>query len=317
MVVPLSAYMCNIYRSQPLVKSCRRPNERPAKQMAGILEPARTTEPQAYTGRSVGLTESRAIRSGGGETSSRIETTVQRSPQRTLPQTRDQSPQQLPLNGQANERDQSVPSGGRDETSSSRLCREDGPRPLGSTLWRTLMQSVRKFMLSSPAWVIFGLMVVGPLVSLMIRGKASDSYYPHAASAFSAACVALWYIATITTSNRIQSLFKPWAVGLCGLVLVSYVTLPLCREILSGFQIIDSTRYSTDVVSTVVIVWSLAASVGVLVVAFIASKSLCTSSAVEKPKIGDIIIAFLAFSLYPLGVWFLQPKLTELHRRAA
>ncbi len=172
-------------------------------------------------------------------------------------------------------------------------------------------------MLSSPTWVIFGLMVVGPLVSLLVRGKASDSYYSHSAFAFSAACVALWYITTITAANRTRSLFKPWTVVLCGLILVCYVTLPLCREILSGFQIIDSAGHSTDVASTVVIVWSLAASVGVLVVAFIASKSLCTSSAVEKPRIGDIIIVFLAFTLYPLGVWFLQPKLTELHRRAA
>ncbi|MGA9119068.1 MAG: hypothetical protein WB699_06845 [Bacteroidota bacterium] len=178
------------------------------------------------------------------------------------------------------------------------------------------MQSVRKFMLSSPAWVIFGLMVVGPLVSLLVRGKASDSYYSHAASAFSAACVALWYITAITAANRVRSQFKPWAVVLCGAILACYVTLPFCGQFISGFQIADSAGYSSDFASTLVVVWGLAAGVGVLIVAFIASKSLYTSSVVGKPRIGDIILGFLAFSLYPLGVWFLQPKLTELHRRA-
>ena len=117
-------------------------------------------------------------------------------------------------------------------------------------------------------------------------------------------------------ANRVRSQVKPWTVVLCGVILVCYVTLPFCGQFISVFQIADSAGYSSDFTSTLVVVWALAAGVGVLVVAFIASKSLFTSSAVGVPRIGDVILGFLAFSLYPLGVWFLQPKLTDLHRRA-
>ena len=101
------------------------------------------------------------------------------------------------------------------------------------------------------------------------------------------------------------------------LILVCYVTLPFCGRFVSEVQFPDSGGYSSTFASTLVVVWGLVAGVGGLVVAFFASRSLFTSGALGDFTVRDIILGFLAFALPPLGVWYLQPKLAELHRRAA
>ncbi len=179
------------------------------------------------------------------------------------------------------------------------------------------MQPIQKFMLSSPAWAIFLLTVAGPLASIAIPGKTTDSLVASSLAAFSGACVSLWYLSTITAANHVRTQFRAWTLALFGVLLVCYVTLPFCDRIFSVFATAESAGNSSEFASTLIVVWGLAAGVGALIVAFFASKSLSTIEAEGKPRVGDILFGFLAFTLSPLGVWFLQPRLAELHRRAA
>jgi hypothetical protein len=179
-----------------------------------------------------------------------------------------------------------------------------------------MMQGIRKFMLSSPAWVIFVLTAAGYLFSVLARIDSIrvllNPLFLLVMSDLPPVFAALWYFSAISGANRAQSQIKQSTVTVTGILLVFYATLPLFSQVILAYSSSNGLDSTSSTVTAILVFWGIIAGVGMLFTAYIASRLLFTFMDGGNPGPSHLVLGFLGFWIYPVGLWFLQPKLNRL-----